>query len=58
MRSTPKIIATPPKYGTGSLWVLCAELGASNIFLFIAILLITGVRKPTSAKVDANSRKY
>ncbi len=47
-RIIPIIIATPPKYGTGCLWDLCAVFGLSMTSEAIAILRINGVSKPTN----------
>ena len=44
----PIIIATPPRYGTGSLWDLWFELGRSTTSVAIATFLIKGVSNPTS----------
>ncbi len=44
----PIIMATPPRYGTGCLWDLCAEFGLSTTSVARAILRIKGVSKPTN----------
>ena len=46
--TTPMIIATPPRYGTGILWDLWFELGRSTTSVAIATFLIKGVSNPTS----------
>ncbi len=55
---TPRIIATPPRYGTGLECDLCVDVGRSMISFETAILPISGVNAPTRKKVEKNKRKF
>jgi hypothetical protein len=58
VKQVPIIIATPPRYGIASLWVLWDSVGASRISILKATFLTSGVSTPTKMSAVKKRARY